>query len=33
VNAAGAGLFGLVLGGVIMTVLTLLPFGHSKAAH
>ncbi len=33
VNAAGAGVFGAVLGSVIVLILKILPFGHGKAAH
>lgn len=33
VNAAGAGIFGLVLGSAVVVVLKFLPFGHGKAAH
>lgn len=33
VNAAGAGVFGAVLGSVIVLILKFLPFGHAKAAH
>lgn len=33
VNAAGAGIFGIVLGTIVVGLLNILPFGHGKAAH